>query len=63
MPSLGGRSPAFATPGNFLQSFCCVIFVAKERPEVLLHLKLGLCGILENSIFYCSHIIHLMVLP
>ena len=53
----------FAAPGNFFAIFyCCFIFVAKERSDVLIELNLGLFEILETSSFSCTHIIHLIVL-
>ena len=53
----------FATPGNIFAIFYCFfIFLAKERsPEILVQLNLGLCDILEFSIFSCTNIVHLIV--
>ena len=43
-------------------SYYCIIVVAKEKsPEIMDELNLGLCVMLESSIFSCTHIIHLMV--
>ena len=54
----------FATPGNLFAIFhWWFIFVAKERsPEILAELNLGLCIILESSVFACAYIIHLIVI-
>ena len=54
----------FATPGKFFPTFyCCFIFVDKERAlAILVELNLGLCDILESSIFSCPHIIHLLMI-
>ena len=43
----------FATPGNsFAISYCCFIFVDKERsPEILVQLNFGLCEIIEDQSF------------
>ena len=47
----------FANPGNFFAIlYYCSNFAAKERsPKILDESSLGLCGILENSIFPCTH--------
>ena len=45
----------------FRNIFCCFIFVAKKRSsEILVELNLGLFGIIESSIFVCTHIIHVI---
>ena len=61
---MGWHGVANATPGQQDASilpplgifYCCLIFVAKEiSPEILVELNLGLYGILECSIFFCTH--------
>ena len=43
--------------------YCCFIFRAKDRsPEMLAEINLGLCDILESSVFSCTHTIHLIVI-
>ena len=50
--------------GIFTIFYCCYIFVAaKEKTrEILVELNLGLCDILESSIFSFTHIIQLIVM-
>ena len=58
------QGPSFLLPlGCFLRfSYYCIIVVAKEKSrEIMDELNLGLCDILGNSIFSCTHIIHLIV--
>ena len=65
MPPLGNRMQAFCHPWeSFLHFFyCCYILVAKEKsPEILVELNLGVCDILESSIFSCTHIIYSIVM-
>ena len=51
----------FAISRNFSKYFRCFIFVTKEKsPEILVELHLGLCVILENSIFSSTRIIYLI---
>ena len=54
----------FATHRNFFAIFyCCFMFVQKKRaPEILVQLNLGLCNILESSIFSRTLIVHLIVI-
>ena len=54
----------FATPDTFVAIvYCCSIFLDKERsPNILIGLNLGLCEILETSIFSCTQIIYSIVL-
>ena len=53
---------SFLQPGNFSAIFdCCFIFVDTERsPGILAQLNLGLCYVLETSIFSCTYIVHLI---
>ena len=46
----------------FTMFYCCYVFVVKEKSEILVKLNLGLCDILESSIFSCTHIIHSIVM-
>ena len=64
MPPLDNRMPVFAIPRDFFAIFnCCLIFADKGRyPEIFVCLNLGLCDILERSIFSCIHIAHLLVI-
>ena len=57
----GNRYQLFATLGIFISNtYCCFFFAAKERlPEILVELNLSYCDILESSIFFCAHIVHL----
>jgi len=57
-------SQLFATPKSFVCNFyCCLMFVHKKRfPEIFVQLNLGLCDILESSIFSCTHIVNLIVI-
>ena len=50
--------------GIFLCNFhCCFIFIDKEKsPENLIQPNLGLCDILESSIFSGTHIVLLIVI-
>ena len=63
LPPLSNRLLVFATLGIFFHFSCyCIIVVAKEKsPEVMVELNLGLCDILESSIFSYTHIVHLIV--
>ena len=61
----GLQDARFLPPlGNFFQFFyCCFIFVDKARSlETLVQLNLGLCDILESSIFYFTYIVPLVVI-
>ena len=60
----GQQDARFLPPWEiFSNVYSCCIFVDKERsPEILVQLILGLCDILESSIFSCTHIIHLIVI-
>ena len=62
MIPLGNRMPAFSHPWEFFSmSYCSVIFVAKEgSSEVLVELNISLFEI--SSIFFCAHIINLIVI-
>ena len=72
--AMGWHGEANATPGQqnatflpplgiFLHFFnCCFIFVDNERSEIVVQLNLGLCKILESSIFSCTHIVHVIVI-
>ena len=64
MLPLGNRMPAFCHPWEFFTiCYCCCVSVVKdESPEILVELNLGLCDILETSIFSCTHIIQLIVM-
>ena len=59
----GLQDASFLPPLDILQPYCCFIFVDKKRSlKILVRLNLGLCGILESSIFSCTHIVHLIVI-
>ena len=60
----GQQDASFLPPHGFFAIFyCCFIFLHKKRsPEILVQLNLGLCDILESSIFSCTHIVHLIVI-
>ena len=63
MAALDNRVPAFCYPWEFFCNLSLVIFLAKDRsPENLAQLNLGVCDILESSIFSCTHIVHLIVI-
>ena len=54
MPPLNNRVPVFCHPREFFSHFSCycIIVVAKEKsPEITDELSLGLCDVLESSIF------------
>jgi len=64
MLPLDSGMPAFCQHWELFPLFCCCfICAAKERSrEILVELNLHLCGILESSIFSCTHIIHSIVI-
>ena len=64
MSPQGKKMPAFCHPWEFFAKFyCCCIFVPKERyPECMFELNLGLCNVVESSIFSSTHITHLTVI-
>ena len=53
-----------ATIENFLAIFyCCFIVVDEERsPKILVKINLRLCNKQENSIFPCTHFMHMIVI-
>ena len=62
MPPLGQQDANFLPPlGIVLHfSYCSIIIVAKKiSPETMNKFPLGLCDILESSIFSCTHVINL----
>ena len=54
----------FATPGNLFAIFSLEhYFLTKERsPEICAEFHNGHCDMLESSIFFCTHIIHLIAI-